>query len=139
MRLDARTDVRYNALASYVLTEEDMSMGTLIAPCGLDCAECEAYKATQANDAEEIARVAAQWEKEYGGKIPPEAVWCDSCLSAGERKCGHCAECDMRACVVGRGLTTCAECSDYRCEKISRFLGSVSCAKERLDAIRAAG
>ncbi len=113
-------------------------MGSIVAPCGLDCAECEAYKATQANDAEEIARVAAQWEKEYGAKIPLEAVWCDSCLSPGDRKCGHCSECDIRACVVGKGLDNCAGCDDYGCEKISRFFGSVPSAKERLDAIRAA-
>jgi len=113
-------------------------MEKMLGACGLDCGECEACKATQANDADAIARVAAEWSKMYNADIKPEFVWCDGCMTDGVRKCGHCAECDIRACVVGRGLANCAGCDDYACERITKFFESVPCAKEGLDEIRAA-
>jgi hypothetical protein len=108
----------------------------LVGMCGLVCSECSAFKATQAGDAAAIAKVAEEWSQQYGGTFSPESVWCDGCTTAG-RKCGHCGECDIRACGVERGLTTCAECGDYRCEKISRFLQSVPSAEQTLEARRA--
>lgn len=113
-------------------------MEKIIGACGLDCGDCGAYKATQANDPDAITRVAEEWSKEYNTDIKPEYVWCDGCMTAGARKCGHCGDCDIRACVAGRGLANCAECDDYACERISRFFESVPCAKGRLDGIRAA-
>ena len=104
--------------------------------CGLLCNECKAYQATQANDAEAIARIAVEWGKEHGGHFEAESVWCDGCTTAGERKCGHTGECDIRACVMGRNLATCAGCPDYGCDKITRFFGTVPQARETLDALR---
>ena len=113
-------------------------MGVPIAACGLVCAECEAYLATQANDAEEIAKVAAKWEQQFGSTIPPQTVWCDGCMVESDRKCGHCADCDVRACVTSKSLMNCAECPDYGCETITKFFEMVPCCKGRLDAIRGA-
>ncbi len=113
-------------------------MGKMLGACGLDCGECGAYKATRANDAAAIAQVAQDWSKEYSADIKPEFVWCDGCTSDSPRKCGHCAECDIRECVVSRGLANCAGCADYGCEKIARFFESVPCAKGRLDEVRSA-
>lgn len=111
-------------------------MAKMIAPCGLDCAECPGYIATQANDEARIAEVAEMWSKEFNAEVKPEHVWCDGCLTDGERKSYHCTECDIRACAVGRKLENCAHCDDYGCETITRFLEFVPPAKERLDAIR---
>lgn len=113
-------------------------METMLGACGLVCSECEAYKATQANDPDAIAKTAAEWSKMFNTDIKPEYVWCDGCLAASERKCGHCAECDIRACVMGRGLANCGECDDYACARIRAFFKSVPCAKARLDEVRAA-
>jgi hypothetical protein len=111
-------------------------MTEIIGACGLACHECPGYLATQANDAARIAAVAKQWSKEFGEEIKPEYVWCDGCLTAGARKCRHTAECEIRACVVGRGVPHCAACADYGCEKVVRFLKQIPEAKERLDRLR---
>ncbi len=112
-------------------------MNEIIGACGLVCSECMAYKATQANDAEAIAKVAAQWSQQYGGDIKPESVWCDGCMTAGKRKCGHAGECGIRACARGHQVANCADCSDYGCEKIAGFHREVAEAKTTLDGIRA--
>ena len=108
----------------------------IIAYCGLVCTDCPAYVATQANDRAALERTAAQWREEYNApNITVEYVLCDGCL-AGERKCGHCFECDIRACGVARGVVNCAHCADYGCEKIERFFGFVPSARAALDEIR---
>ncbi len=112
-------------------------MAEMIAPCGLDCAECPGYQATQANDEAKIAEVAKMWSKEFNTEIKPENVWCDGCLADSERKCSHCAECDVRDCAVSKGVPNCAHCGDYGCETITKFFEFVPPAKEKLDAIRA--
>ena len=108
----------------------------IIAACGLKCHECPAYVATQANDAGRIAEVAAQWSKDFGADIKPENVWCDGCLTAGARKCAHCADCEIRACVVGRGYAHCAACPEFGCAKIESFFKAVPAARATLEALR---
>jgi len=113
-------------------------MADIIGACGLACHECPAYVATQANDAAKIKAVAAQWSKEYGADVKPEHVWCDGCLTAAARKCGHVAECEIRACAIARDVPHCAACADYACEKAAAFLKHVPAAKERLDRLHGA-
>jgi hypothetical protein len=111
-------------------------MDKIIAYCGLVCTDCPAYIATQADDREALERVAAQWREEYNVPgITVESVICDGCLNGG-RKCGHCAECEIRACGVARGVVNCAHCADYGCEKIEGFFSLVPHARTLLDEIR---
>lgn len=111
-------------------------MDKIIAYCGLVCSDCSAYVATQANDQEALERVAAQWREEYDApNITVESVICDGCLDGG-RKCSHCAECEIRACGVARGVANCAHCADYACEKLEKFFGFVPGARGVLDEIR---
>ncbi|MCE5322084.1 DUF3795 domain-containing protein [bacterium] len=112
-------------------------MENIIGACGLSCSECDAYKATQANDHEAIAKVAADWSKQFGADIQMESILCDGCMTDGNRKCGHCAECEIRACVVSRGLANCAYCDDFGCEKLTNFFQMASCAEKSLNEIRA--
>ncbi len=114
-------------------------MNQLIAVCGLDCAACPAYIATQANDEAAKERVAAQWRVEFNApNITVASITCDGCLAFDGRRCSHCQECPPRLCAVERGLQNCGQCPDYGCEKISQLLGFMPEAKVRLDAIHAA-
>jgi hypothetical protein len=114
-------------------------MAQMIAVCGLDCSECEGYKATQAGDEAAQAKVAEKWRTEYGNpKIDAAYVTCDGCLGQSGRLGGHCMECEPRLCAVERGLANCAHCPDYGCEKISGLHKLMPEAKARLDEIRAA-
>jgi hypothetical protein len=111
-------------------------MNRIIAVCGLICTDCPAYVATQADDRAALERVAAEWRQAYNApNITVESVICDGCLDGG-RKCGHCAECDIRACGVARGVANCAHCPDYGCEKLQRFFGFVPQVQVTLDEIR---
>lgn len=110
-------------------------MEKLIGACGLSCSDCDGYKATQASDDDELAKIAAKASEKFGEQIPPESLRCDGCLVDGE-KCGYCAVCQIRTCVVERGLANCAYCADFECEKISNFLNMAPRAKENLTQIR---
>jgi len=112
-------------------------MSKIISACGLVCSGCPAYVATQANDVDAIARVAAEWTVTYNTKVSPEHVWCDGCLTEGPRKCHHAGECEVRACVVERGLSNCAQCDDYGCARIEAFFAMVPQARTVLDGLRA--
>jgi hypothetical protein len=113
-------------------------MDTIIAYCGLVCSDCPAYVATQANDHAALERVAAEWREEYNApNITVESVLCDGCLTDDGYKCGHCAECEIRACGQARGVANCAHCADYGCDKLQGFFSFVPDARTRLDAIRA--
>jgi hypothetical protein len=111
----------------------------LIGACGLGCSECEAYTATRANDGAQIEIVAQKWSRQFGTTIAADSVWCDGCMTAGPRKCGHCAECEIRSCVAGKALSNCSECAEYACDKLAGFLAMMadSGARETLEALRA--
>ncbi len=113
-------------------------MSTLIAACGLDCAACESYIATQAEDLLALEHIAEKWAKEYNAPgLTAENVQCDGCMTAGH-KMGHCAECQIRLCAMERSLPNCAACPDYGCEKLTGFLQNVPQAKANLEALRRA-
>lgn len=115
-------------------------MDTMIAMCGLDCAACEAYRLTQANDRAALEQLAAKWREEFQSpEITVEQMVCDGCLVEG-RKCGYCAMCEIRACGLARALPNCAYCTDYAsCQKLAAFLAMApnSPARAALEAIRA--
>ena len=113
-------------------------MTPMIAYCGLVCTDCPAYIATQADDRAALEQVAAMWRKEFDAPgLTAESVICDGCLGTTGRKFGHCLECEIRACAMGREVVNCAHCDDYGCETIVGFFGFVPEAKATLDGIRA--
>lgn len=111
-------------------------MQRMVAPCGFICTECEAYRATQANDADAIAAVAAEWSRRYGIAFGAADIWCDGCSTLSERTARHTRECPVRPCAQGRGLATCANCADYPCRQLARVHQLVPQARETLEAIR---
>jgi hypothetical protein len=111
-------------------------MATLIAACGLDCAQCDSYIATQANDLTALEQIAVKWTQEYNAPgLTALNVQCDGCMAEG-RQIGHCAECKIRLCAIERGLANCAACPDYACEQLTAFFQMVPQAKTNLEALR---
>jgi len=107
----------------------------MIAYCGLDCAKCKSYVATQSGDDAALAKIAAETSKAFGVSLTAESVACDGCQSNG-RKIPYCAECKVRACAIEMGVPNCAHCGDYGCEIITAFLANASEAKTTLETIR---
>jgi hypothetical protein len=110
----------------------------MIAYCGLVCTECPAYVATQTGDMEALERVAAEWCEEYNATFTVNDCTCDGCVSGSERLCSYCDDCEIRACAVERGVTNCAHCDDYGCERITGFFTFVPGAKAVLEGVRQA-
>lgn len=79
-----------------------------IAPCGIDCVNCELFKANGNRQAWE--RVAAKT-----GKTVEESA-CLGCREGGG--CVFFAGCETLACSRGRGLDFCSDCRDFPCSRL---------------------
>jgi hypothetical protein len=112
-------------------------MDKLIAACGIDCAACPAYVATMAKDEAALAKVAENWSKMFGMPATIDAVRCHGCFATDGVQVGHCAECGIRLCSIGRKHGTCAQCADYACEKLGAMFGDCPEARTNLEALRA--
>ena len=108
----------------------------MIAYCGLDCDQCEAFIATRTNDDALRAKVAAEWAKLSNAPIKPEHINCTGCRSIGVKTyyCEHL--CEIRKCAVGKPLDTCAECSDYPCSVLAHMFEVAPKAKANLEVLR---
>jgi hypothetical protein len=107
----------------------------LISCCGLNCAECGAYIATQKNDNNLRRLQAEKWTIEYKHPMKPEDINCDGCTSTGKHV-GYCNICEIRKCVRSRGLINCAWCINYSCNKLEKITSNVPAAKKNLEDIK---
>jgi hypothetical protein len=112
-------------------------MATLIAYCGLNCVQCEAYQVTQEKDMQKREEIAQKWAKEYDApNLTANDIVCNGCTSVEGPWFSHCSECSYRACAQGKGLMSCAACDEYPCKDLAGFLNAVPMAKDNLEAIR---
>ena len=111
-------------------------MEKMIAYCGLTCTECPAYIATKNGDEEALAKLADQWGAEYDAPLTIEDCRCNGCLAAEGPWMSHCGECKIRECGRARQVGSCADCSEYACEKLQEFFGVVPDARATLDGLR---
>lgn len=88
--------------------------------CGINCENCDAFKATKNNDDAFRKETAEKWSKEYNHEFKPEDVNCDGCMVEG-RHLGYCSQCGVRKCVLEHKLESCAQCSEYPCNTVSEF------------------
>jgi DNA modification methylase len=110
-------------------------MSEMIAYCGLDCAKCRAFKATQAKDFERKKQIAKQWTEGLKVEFKPEDIDCNGCMS--NVISGWCRKiCKIRPCAEERKVKTCAHCNDYPCGKLKELLSNESVATENLEKIR---
>ena len=89
--------------------------------CGIICAECDAYKATQSGDQSELERVAAAWRERFNPDVTVAEIICEGCLTTAGPQCSYCSECPIRACAIDRDLQSCAHCPDYGCGALYSF------------------
>jgi len=110
-------------------------MGKLIACCGLDCATCDARKATITNDDILRKQTAENWSVQFNAEITPEMINCTGCREEGA-KFAHCAECEIRNCVQEKGFNTCGDCKELEnCPKVGNILKYVPEALANLKSL----
>lgn len=110
-------------------------MNEMIAYCGLDCRNCDAFKATRAEDLKQKKRIAERWNRKFHKEFTAQDIECDGCLTS--RISGWCRSiCLVRPCAIERGVETCAHCGDYPCVKIKSFLSDEPEATAKLEEIR---
>jgi hypothetical protein len=97
-------------------------MEKLIAYCGLDCVECDAYKATQNNDQALREKTAAEWTKNFNFNFTPDMINCTSCKGNGVQV-GNCSQCKIRKCASGKNIVNCGVCGEFKtCKTINGFI-----------------
>jgi hypothetical protein len=111
-------------------------MENMVAVCGITCADCGAFIATQENDDAKRKEVAEAWSKAFGHEIKPEDINCDGCLTVDGQHINHWSVCEIRRCGTEKEVENCAFCIDYKCEKLEKFLEQVPEAKKKLEEIR---
>ncbi len=80
----------------------------LVAPCGIDCVNCELFETNGHRDA--WTRVAER----RGGK--PEDYACKGCRK--NNGCVFFSGCKTLACVKAKGVEFCSDCADFPCPKL---------------------
>ncbi|WP_055668994.1 DUF3795 domain-containing protein [Desnuesiella massiliensis] len=111
-------------------------MSSMIGLCGINCSQCSAYLATQNNSYEDRVKVAEVWSKEFGDVVNADDVICDGCTN-NARLSKYCGICKIRSCGAEKELNSCANCSDFACEKLGSFIKNIPEAKANLELIRA--
>jgi hypothetical protein len=111
-------------------------MEKMIGFCGINCAECPTFIATQKDDDEERKKVAETWSKEYGADLKLEDINCDGCQTRNGREFGHTKICEIRKCGLEKDVKNCAHCEEYQCEKLDKFFKEAPICKDLLEEIR---
>lgn len=107
----------------------------MIAYCGLNCDDCDAYAATLEDNPAKREEIAQKWSQLYHADISPEQINCTGCKSNGVRFI-HCSVCDIRRCCLSKDLDNCAACQDYICEPLADFIQLAPAAGRALEKLR---
>lgn len=92
----------------------------LQAPCGLNCAMCDMYLATKADDDVLRQKISDKWSRLFGYPFKKEDINCDGCLS-GLRLGIYCRDlCEIKPCAQAKGISDCARCPEYVCDKLQK-------------------
>jgi len=108
----------------------------MIAYCGIKCSDCGILLATRDDKEESRREVAKTWSEKFRWNLKPEDINCDGCLSEGSRLFNYCETCGVRECAMEKAVETCADCTDYGCDKIKAIWDLAPEAKANLEGIR---
>ncbi len=108
----------------------------MIAYCGTNCSTCEGYQATLENSDKKRKAVAEKWTAQYHTEIKPAQINCHGCKSDGAKFFFAENSCEIRKCNIEKGTANCAECAEYKCEKLEKFIAAAPPVGEALAALR---
>jgi len=89
----------------------------VIAVCGLDCSECDIYKASSDPS---LAQKIADAINRGGSKVTADRIKCGGCR--GERSEHWSANCKLlKCCVDDKGHDSCHECEEFPCSQLEEW------------------
>jgi hypothetical protein len=112
-----------------------MTDDAMIAPCGIDCAQCEIYKAT--NDPQLAEQTAKRWRETWAPKADASWFVCQGCRA--DRTLCWTDDCKIYPCCVEQhGLNSCSQCDEFPCATLEAWATDPSHAAqfERLKEMR---
>lgn len=112
-----------------------------IAACGIDCSECDVYKAQ--HDIK-VAESLVEWFKGQGWIEADEDVnailkMMPLCKGCWESDVPWCGDCEVRECCTNKELDNCSRCNDFSCEMYKKWVNNLDHhvkAMEYLHSIR---
>ena len=109
-------------------------MREMIAYCGLDCEQCDAYLATIHDDQELREKTAALWARLNNAPILPQHINFRGCRGDGI-KTVYCTNlCAIRRCALERGAATCGECPEVdQCGRVGAIFAHRPDARKNLE------
>ena len=110
-------------------------MKELLAFCGLDCEQCDAYIATANNYDALREKTAKAWSELYNSPIKPEHINCEGCRADGV-KLIYCEKyCEIRQCALKKNMNNCGECQELEdCKTVGAIIENNPDALKNLKA-----
>ena len=108
-------------------------MKTMIAFCGLNCEQCDAYLATIHDDQALREKTAKLWSELNHVTILPEDINCEGCRADG-KKTVYCYQlCQIRQCALKKGFETCGDCAEMdTCPTVAMVISNNADARKNL-------
>lgn len=108
-------------------------MRDMIAYCGLDCEQCDAYLATVHDDQTLREKTAKVWAGLNGTPILPEHINCEGCRVDGIKTVYCDSLCAIRRCALKKEVATCGCCPDLeKCQTVGVILSNDPSALKNL-------
>ena len=106
-----------------------------LAYCGMRCEECPVFQATQRRDEVHKRWLAAEYSCETLC-FSTRDMTCHGCHSQQRLESHMCQGCKIRACASSKSINSCAECPEYPCLLIERFVPIETDARTQLELER---
>jgi len=104
----------------------DREVRDLYSKCGANCGHCPAFKENIVTD-EDKQRCSDGWHRYLGARVRADRICCDGCQTPDDEKPTLIVpNCSIRKCASINGVETCASCTAYPCEDLSRTARTVS-------------
>lgn len=106
-----------------------------ISYCGIKCDQCPIFIATKTNDEKMKEKLAQEYSSEKCTFISKD-MECAGCRSSYAEHSKMCGGCEIRLCGKTRDIITCAECAEYPCYIIEKYVPKGSENRTLLDDIK---
>lgn len=97
-------------------SQEGIITEALLSRCGYRCDSCLAYKPNVEKNPSNQQKLSDGWYKYFGFRLQPEKICCDGCLAENPKLIDQ--TCQIRPCVIEKGLANCSFCAHYICDKL---------------------